>query len=146
MCPLTTRHTAKTQCGQLRERVSYALARAETTLTELRRERAPEAKPDKSRPRQDAAGTAAGTIVSVLRLITWLGGRSGNTSIQSGRVHDRGKPSRAKPDERCRTPFAYRPSRHRLQRRDSSCDAQKWTTRGTAESTTMPTTRWPSEL
>ena len=40
-CPLTTRHTAKTQCGQLRERVSYALARAKTTLTELRRERAP---------------------------------------------------------------------------------------------------------
>ena len=59
-CPQTTRHTAKTQCGQLRERVSYALARAETTLTELRRERAPEAEADTARPRQDAAGTAAG--------------------------------------------------------------------------------------
>ena len=34
------------------------------------------------------------------------GGRSGNTTIQSRRVHDRGKPSRAKPDERCRSPFA----------------------------------------
>ena len=34
------------------------------------------------------------------------GGRSGNPRIQSRRVHDRGKPSRAKPDERCRTPFA----------------------------------------
>ena len=54
------------------------------------------------------------------------GGRSGNTTIQSRRVHDRGKPSRAKPDERC--------------------NAQKWTTRGTAESTIMPTTRWPTEL
>ena len=53
------------------------------------------------------------------------GGRSGNPRIQSRRVHDRGKPSRAKPDERCRTPFAVR---------------------GTAESTTMPTTRWPTEL
>ena len=40
----------------------------------------------------------------------------------------------------------YRPSRQRLQRRGSSSDAQKWTTRGTAESTTMPTTRWPTEL
>ena len=34
------------------------------------------------------------------------GGRSGNTMIQSRRVHDRGKPSRTKPDKRCRTPFA----------------------------------------
>ena len=34
------------------------------------------------------------------------GRRSGNTTIQSRRVHDRGKPSRAKPDERCRTLFA----------------------------------------
>ena len=34
------------------------------------------------------------------------GGRSGNTMIQSRRVHDRGKPSRAKLDERCRTPLA----------------------------------------
>ena len=59
-CPLTTRHTAKTQRGQLRERVSYALARVETTLTELRRERAPEAEADKARPGQDAAGTTAG--------------------------------------------------------------------------------------
>ena len=59
-CPLTTRHTARTQRRQLRERVSYALARAETTLTDLRRERAPEAEADTARPRQDAAGTAAG--------------------------------------------------------------------------------------
>ena len=34
------------------------------------------------------------------------GGRSGNTMIQSRRVPHRGKPSRAKPDKRCRTPFA----------------------------------------
>ena len=34
------------------------------------------------------------------------GGRSGNTTNQSRRVPDRGKPSRAKPDERCRTPLA----------------------------------------
>ena len=40
----------------------------------------------------------------------------------------------------------YRPSGQILQRRGSSSDAQKWTTRGTAESTTMPTTRWPTEL
>ena len=40
----------------------------------------------------------------------------------------------------------YRPSRQRLQRRGVSSDAQKWTTRGTAESTTMPTTRRPTEL
>ena len=40
----------------------------------------------------------------------------------------------------------YRPSRKRLQRRGIPSDAQKWTTRGTAESTTMPTTRWPTEL
>ena len=51
------------------------------------------------------------------------GGRSGNTTIQSRRVHDRGKPSRAKPDERCRTPFAVQnfeaktPSTRRSQRR-----------------------------
>ena len=72
MCQVPTDHEAHRQdaAGQLRERVSYALARAETTLTELRRERAPEAEADTARPRQDAAGTAAGTIVSVLRLIT----------------------------------------------------------------------------
>ena len=69
------------------------------------------------------------------------GGRNGNTTIQSRRVHDRGKPSRAKPDERCRTPFAIQtfeaktPTTRRSQRR------AKWTTRCTAESTTMPTTR-----
>ena len=40
----------------------------------------------------------------------------------------------------------YRPSRQRLQRRGIPSDAQKWTTRGTAESTIMPTTRWLSEL
>ena len=85
-CPLTTRHTAKTQCGQLRERVSYALARAETTLTELRRD-------------------------------------DGNTTIQSRRVHDRGKPSRAKPDERvqnavCVQTFeAQTPTTRQFQRR-----------------------------
>ena len=51
------------------------------------------------------------------------GGRSGNTTIQSRRVHDRGKPSRAKPDERCRTPFAVQtfeaktPTTRRSQRR-----------------------------
>ena len=33
----------------------------------------PEAEADTARPRQDATGTAAGTIVSVLRLITSLG-------------------------------------------------------------------------
>ena len=32
-CTLTTRHTAKTHREQLRDRVSYAFARAETTLT-----------------------------------------------------------------------------------------------------------------
>ena len=66
--------------------------------------------------------------------------------IQSRRVHDHGKASRAKPKERCRTPFAYRPSRQRLQRRGVPSDVQKWTTRGTAETTTMPTVRWPTEL
>ena len=40
----------------------------------------------------------------------------------------------------------YRFLRQRLQRRGVPSDAQKWTTRGTAESTTMPTTRWPTEL
>ena len=50
------------------------------------------------------------------------GGRSGNTTIQSRRVHDRGKPSRAKLDERCRTPFAVpfeakTPTTRRSQRR-----------------------------
>ena len=51
------------------------------------------------------------------------GGRSGNTMIQSRRVHDRGKPSRAKLDERCRTPFAVQtfeaktPTTRRFQRR-----------------------------
>ena len=40
----------------------------------------------------------------------------------------------------------YRLSRQRLQRRDVPGDAQKWTTRGTAESTTMPRIRWPTEL
>ena len=48
------------------------------------------------------------------------GGRSGNTTIQSRRVHDR---RRAKPDERCRTPFAVQtfeaktPTTRRSQRR-----------------------------
>ena len=51
------------------------------------------------------------------------GGRSGNTTIQSRRVHDHGKPSRAKPDERCRSPFAvqtfeaHTPTTRQLQRR-----------------------------
>ena len=51
------------------------------------------------------------------------GGRSGNTTMQSRRVHDRGKPSRAKPDERCRTPFAVQtfeaktPTTRQFQRR-----------------------------
>ena len=51
------------------------------------------------------------------------GGRSGNTTIQSRRVPDRGKPVRAKPDERCRTPFAVQtfkaqtPTARRSQRR-----------------------------
>ena len=51
------------------------------------------------------------------------GGQSGNTTIQSRRVHDRGKPSRAKPDERCGTPFAVQtfeaktPTTRRSQRR-----------------------------
>ena len=40
----------------------------------------------------------------------------------------------------------YRLSRQIHQRRGIPSDAQKWTTRGTAESTTMPTTRWPTEL
>ena len=75
------------------------------------------------------------------------GGRSGNTVIQSRRVHDRGKPSRAKPDERLQNVVCGAgPSRQRLQRRGVPSDAQKWTTRGTSESTTMPTTRWPTEL
>ena len=60
---MPTDHEAHSQDGQLRERVSYALARAETTLTELRRERAPKAEADTARSRRDAAGTAAGTIV-----------------------------------------------------------------------------------
>ena len=68
--PTDHEHTARTQRGQLRKRVSYPLARAETTLTELRLEHALEAEVDTARPRQDAAGTAAGTIVSVLTLIT----------------------------------------------------------------------------
>ena len=45
------------------------------------------------------------------------GGQSGNTTIQSSRVHDRGKPSRGQ----------------RLQRRGIPSDVQEWTTRGTAE-------------
>ena len=51
------------------------------------------------------------------------GGLSGKTTIQSRRVHDRGKPSRAKLDERCRTPFAVEtfeaktPTTRRFQRR-----------------------------
>ena len=51
------------------------------------------------------------------------GGRSGNTTIQSRRVHDRGKPSRAKLKERCRTPFcvqtfeAKTPTTRRSERR-----------------------------
>ena len=51
------------------------------------------------------------------------GGRSGNTTIQSRRAHDRGKPSRAKPDERCKSPFAVQtfeaktPTTRRFQRR-----------------------------
>ena len=97
-CPLTTRHSAKTEWEQMRDRVSCALARVETTLTELWRERAPEAEID-----------------HLTRMTT-------ETTIQSGRVHDRGKPSRSKPDERCRT-FAVQtfkaktPTMRRSQRR-----------------------------
>ena len=74
------------------------------------------------------------------------GGRSGNTTVQSRRVHDRGKASRAKPDERCRTPFAVQtfeaktPSTRRSQRR-AKVD-HTWH----GGTTTTPTTRWPTEL
>ena len=51
------------------------------------------------------------------------GGRSGNTTIQSRRVHDRGKPSLKRGAERrLRTDLPGIPS-----------DVQNWTTRGTAE-------------
>ena len=57
-CARPTDHEAHSQ--DVAGTVSYALARAEKTLTELGWERAPEAEADTARPRQDAAGTAAG--------------------------------------------------------------------------------------
>ena len=81
-----------------------------------------------------AAGTAAEerVLITLEKALAGArpGGRSSNTTIQSRRVHDRGKPSRGQ----------------RLQRRGVPSDVQKWTTRGTAETTTMPTVRWPTEL
>ena len=59
-CPLTTRHTARTQREQLRERLSHALARAETTLTELRRERALEAEAGHSQTKARRSGNSCG--------------------------------------------------------------------------------------
>ena len=91
----------------------------------------------------DAAETAAGTSVvrtrELRRLSLSFGGSVQDDRIRTQTDHltrmtteTRGTRaaectivgSRAKPDERCRTLLAYRPSRQRLQRRSSLSDAQ----------------------
>ena len=71
---------------------------------------------DHEGPEPYAAGTAADALSNRASAGLQPGGRS-------GRVHDRGKLSRAKPDERCRTPFAVQtveaqtPTTRQFQRR-----------------------------
>ena len=95
-----------------------------------------------------AAGTAARTSV-VRTLKQCFGSPEAEAETGQSRADEciiagsRAEQSLTRGAER---PLRHRLSRQRLQRRGVPSDAQKWTTRGTAESTTMPTTRWPTEL
>ena len=105
---------SRPQRGQLRRDECRSHSRVVTTLTELWRDRDPEAEAATRRSRADELTIA---------------GSQAEQSLKRG--------------TECR---ACRPSRQRLQRRGVPSDVQKWTTRGTAGTTTMPTVRWPTEL
>ena len=80
-----------------------------------------------ARSHTHAAGTAAEerVLITLEKALAGArpGGRSGSTTIQSRRVHDRGKQNLKRGAER----------RLRTDLRGVPSDAQKWTTRGTAE-------------